>query len=200
MKTKALVFVFLTIAIIQFFVKVVVAEDNSSSDTKSQISSKKLDQKAKILADYLAQYDSPLQYNAQDFIDAANTYSLDWKMVAAISGVESTFGKQIPGGYNGWGWGVYGNQAIFFNSWKEAIYTISKGLKENYIDKGLTEPYSINKVYAASPYWGKRVTYFMNDLDKFASKYETETRDLTVKVPNPKTAAVSGQLALTGSN
>ncbi len=200
MKTKALVFVFLTIAIIQFFVKVVVAEDNSSSDTKSQISSKKLDQKAKILADYLAQYDSPLQYNAQDFIDAANTYSLDWKMVAAISGVESTFGKQIPGGYNGWGWGVYGNQAIFFNSWKEAIYTISKGLKENYIDKELTEPYSINQVYAVSPYWGKRGPYFMNDLDKFASKYETETRDLTVKVPNPKTAAVSGQLALTGSN
>lgn len=158
-----------------------------------QVEAKQLDKKAQVLAAYLEQYDSPLQYHAQDFIDAAKLYNLDWKLVAAISGVESTFGKFIPGGYNGWGWGVYGTQAIYFNSWTEAIYTISKGLRENYVDKGYTEPFTMNRIYAASPFWGSKVTYFMNDLDKFASQFIAENTKIE---DTPKIAAVSGQLVL----
>lgn len=136
------------------------------------INAKELDPRAVILKDYLAQYNSPLQNNAQDFIDAADRYQIDWRLVPAISGVESTFGKQIPGGYNGWGWGVYGDQAIYFNSWRDAIFTISAGLKENYIDQGLTNPYTMNPKYAASPYWGSHVDYFLKDIDKFAQNHQ----------------------------
>ncbi|MDP3732951.1 MAG: hypothetical protein Q8Q91_00265, partial [Candidatus Daviesbacteria bacterium] len=143
-----------------------------------QITSQKLDKEAQILASYLARFDSPLQYHSQDLMDAARTYGLDWKIIPAIAGVESTFGKHIPGGYNAWGWGVYGNQAIYFNSWREGIFTIAKGLRENYFDKGLTEPYSINRIYAASPHWGWKVTYFMQDLEKFALA-ESEQKGLT---------------------
>lgn len=157
------------------------------------VEAKKLDRKAEILALYLEKYDSPLQYHAQDFVDAAKKYNLDWKLMPAIAGVESTFGKQIPGGYNGWGWGVYGTQAIYFNSWTEAIFTISKGLRENYFDKGLTDPYSINRIYAASPAWGSKVTYFMADLEKFASQLETDDKQIS---DNPKIAAVSASLVL----
>lgn len=135
------------------------------------ISMQQLDPRAVILRDYFAQYDSPLQYHAQDFIDAADTYHVDWKLVPAIAGTESTFGKFTPGGYNGWGWGVYGDQAIYFSSWRDAIFTVTKGIKENYIDKGLTDPYSMNFVYAASPYWGAHVDYFLHDIDAFAAKY-----------------------------
>lgn len=145
-------------------------------DPQQQIIAKKLDKKAEILSAYLGKFNSPLQYHSQDFIDAADKYQLDWKLVPAIAGVESTFGKNIPGGFNGWGWGVYGTQAIYFKSWKDGIFTVSEGLRKGYLDRGLTDPYTINKVYATSPFWGRNVTYFLNDLDKFEKDYwETDT-------------------------
>ena len=137
---------------------------------EAKIETRTLDKRAQILADYFAKYNSPLQNHAQDFVDAADKYGLDWKLVPSISGVESTFGKQSYG-YNAWGWGIYGNQTLNFNSWEHGIDTVTGGLKQNYVDKGLTNPYSMNKVYAASPSWGWKVTYFMNDLEKFAQTY-----------------------------
>lgn len=155
----------------------------------TQIEKKELDSRAKILRDYLARYNSPLQNHAQDFIDAADSFNLDWKLVPAITGVESTFGKHIPGGhnpatssYNGWGWGVYGNKVTKFKSWREGIFTVSEGLKKNYIDQGLTDPYTINKKYAASPNWGRKVTYFLEDLERFASNYQQSSTLQPLKI------------------
>lgn len=197
MKIKLLIFVVSFLALITFSrntgVDTVMANDDP---TPTEVSYKQLDERAKILSDYLASYNSPLQYHAQDFIDAANEYGLDWKLVVSIAGVESTFGKQIPGGFNGWGWGVYGSQAIYFSSWKEGIFTVSKGLKEDYIGRGLTDPYSMNRRYAASPAWGRKVAYFMNDLEKFANEFESETIDLSRVESTPRIAAVSGQLVI----
>ncbi len=164
------------------------------------IEAKKLDPRAKILSDYLAKYNSPLQYHAQDFIDAADEYNMDWKLVPAIAGVESTFGRFVPGGtyeyssYNAWGWGVYGTQAIYFKSWRDGIFTVSKGLKENYLNKGLTDPYSMNRVYAASPAWGWKVDYFLRDLEAFAKDYKMSdepSANLLTKI-----AGSSAQIAL----
>lgn len=161
-----------------------------------QVKAQVFDPQAKILADYLAAHESPLQYHAQDFVNAAKAYGLDWKLLPAIAGVESTFGRFTPGGYNAWGWGVYGNQAVYFRSWKVGIYTVSRGLKEHYVDRGLTNPYSINRVYAKSPHWGGKVTYFMKDLEKFAARYEAKQKQLSQAPEAPKIAAISGQLAL----
>lgn len=156
-------------------------EANVANGRIVEVQARKLDPEAKILADYLASYGSPLQYHAQDFADAAKQHGVDWKLVPAIAGVESTFGKFIPGGhdprftsYNAWGWGVYGNQAIYFSSWREAIFTITRGLKENYINRGLTNPYAMNRIYAASPVWGSKVSYFLGDIESFAKDYPTQ--------------------------
>jgi hypothetical protein len=137
-------------------------DQKSSQDFSSSIESKSLSPKAIVLQNFLARYDSPLQYHAQDFVDAAEKYDLDWRLVASISGVESTFGKHIPGGYNGWGWG--GSNLIMFDSWPDAINTISYTLKYKYVDKGLKDPYQMNRIYAASPTWGVRVDYFMQKI------------------------------------
>lgn len=145
-------------------VTAVVAKDTSSH----VVEGRELDKRAKVLAAYLASHNSPMQYHAQDFIDAADKYALDWKMLPAIAGVESTFGKFIPGGYNAYGWGVYGTNRIYFASWTDGIFTVAKGLRENYFNRGLTNPYAINRAYAASPHWGRHVTFFMNDLEKYA--------------------------------
>lgn len=165
----------------------------------SLVETKELDKRAKILADYLASHNSPMQYHAQDFVDAADKYALDWKMLPAIAGVESTFGKFIPGGYNAYGWGVYGTNRIYFKSWKDGIFIVARGLREGYLDKGLTDPYSINRVYAASPNWGRNVTFFMDDLEKYSKRgitqqgHELQNGKISYFNEAPKIAAVSGQ-------
>lgn len=194
MKAKIL-FSFLLTFLLILTSKQVLAQTSEGNLLSYQVESKKLDNRAKILSEYLAKFNSPLQNHAQDFIEAADTYNLDWKMVASIAGVESTFGKHIPGGYNAWGWGVYGTQAIYFSSWRDGIFTVSKGLRENYLNKGLTDPYSINRIYAASPSWGKNVTFFMTDLEKFADEYKSTHLEAVQLEKTPSIAAVSGQLA-----
>ena len=156
------------------------------------LDSREVDERTSILSAYFAKYNSPLEYHAQDFIDAADTYGVDWKLIPAISGVESTFGKNSYG-YNAWGWGIYEDQRLNFSSWRRGIFTVTKGLKENYIDKGLTEPSVMNKRYAASPTWGVRVNYFMNDLDKFATERQPITSS---RNPLAKVAGASAQLSL----
>lgn len=160
-----------------------------------EITAKKMDRKAEILSAYLAKFNSPMQYHAQDFIDASQTFGLDWKMLPAIAGVESTFGKNIPGGYNAYGWGIYGSNRVYFKSWRDGMFTVAKGLKENYVNRGLTNPYSMNRVYAASPVWGSKVTYFMLDLEKFYKEYEALGQNKVTFVTPDKTAASSALLA-----
>jgi hypothetical protein len=168
------------------------------------IEAKPVDKRAQIIKDYLAKYNSPLQDSAQDFVEAADQFGLDWRLVVSISGVESTFGKRIPGGhdplyssYNGWGWGVYGDNSLGFKSWKDAIYTISEGLKKDYVDKGYTEPLSMNRKYASSQTWGVRVVYFMNDLEKFSQGYpiDVELNELEVAQTLPETRGLTTTLA-----
>lgn len=197
MKRKLLVFALASFSII-FSSRPAAGEKpmETKAETSEIIAAKKLDNKAKILSKYLASYNSPMQYHAQDFIDASETYGLDWKLLPSIAGVESTFGKQIPGGYNAWGWGVFGDQAIYFTSWRDGMFTIARGLRENYLNKGLTDPYAINRIYASSPHWGKNVTYFMGDLEKFANKYKSDEQEISAILTVPSIAAVSGQLAL----
>jgi len=128
------------------------------------------DMRAKILKDFLKEQDSPLADYADVFVENADKYNLDWRFVAAISGTESSFGLAYPEGtYNGWGWGIYGNNTHYFNSWEDAIETISKGLREQYMDKwGAQDIYGIGRLYAASPTWAAHTVYFMNKIDEFA--------------------------------
>lgn len=169
----------------------------AQSEQIMEIEAKPIDKRAAILKDYLAKHNSPLENSAQDFIDAADQYDLDWRLVVSISGVESTFGKRIPGGYNGWGWGVYGDNRIYFTSWREAIFTISKSLKKDYVDKGYTEPFSMNRKYAASKSWGTNVTFFMNEIEKYAQNYpiDVELSEIEYTSQLPETRGLTTELA-----
>lgn len=140
----------------------------SSAQLQKTLGIKERDNRGKILKAFLQKYNSPLVDSANDFVKNADANNLNWKLVASISGVESTFGKFIPyNSFNAWGWGVYGNNVIYFSSWREGIETISKGLRENYIDKGAENIYQIGRIYAASPTWASRVEYFMQKMTEF---------------------------------
>ena len=127
------------------------------------------DSRVKILKEFLEQYDSPLSPFSSNFVEIADKYDLDWKLVVSISGVESTFGREIPyQSFNGWGWGIYGNNTIRFSSWNQGIETVSEGLRTNYINKwGARDVYEIGRFYAASPTWAQRVNYFMRKISEF---------------------------------
>lgn len=143
---------------------------------------KKADNRVKILEAYLTKYNSPLAAYADVFVAEADKNNLDWKFVAAISGVESTFGKRIPyNSYNAWGWGVYGDNVLRFESWEDGIATISHGLRTKYMDKwGAEDIYSIGRIYAASPTWAQKVTYFSNKIEKFEKEYTNAQLSISI--------------------
>lgn len=154
----------------------------SSAQLNNSSASAQKDNRAQILKSFLSEYNSPLAPFSEDFVASADRYNLDWKLVAAISGLESTFGHQIPyNSYNGWGWGVYGDNVIRFKSWKEGIETISKGLRERYLkDKLESDPYVIGPTYASSPTWAVRVAYFMQAIENYKIRNAKSTLSLSI--------------------
>ena len=121
------------------------------------------DNRVQTLRNFLKKYNSPLSPYAQEFVDAADSYGVDWKLVPAISGVESTFGKQIPAGsYNAYGWN---NGDFRFNSWEDSIWYVTSQLRTRYIDRGAITVFQIGKIYATSPFWAGKVTLFMAKIE-----------------------------------
>ncbi len=119
---------------------------------------------------FLTAYNSPLAADADHFVKEADRLGLDWRLVVAICGVESTFGKHIPANsYNGWGWGVFTgtNDGVHFSSWKDGITQVSEGLKYRYVDRGATTIEKMGRIYAASPTWSTKVQFFINKIDAF---------------------------------
>jgi len=168
-------FAFLAILLLSIFnaQKINAAQNYAGASAELQASSpKKEDNRFKILKAFLEKYNSPLAASTYDFVKNSDAYNLDWKLVAAISGVESTFGQFIPyNSFNAWGWGVYGNNVIYFLSWEEGIETVSKGLRENYLNKWkATNIYEIGRIYAESPTWAARVEYFMEKITEFENQ------------------------------
>lgn len=110
---------------------------------------------------FLVKYNSPLIPHAKLIVELADKYEIDWRLVTAISGVESTFCKAIPyNSYNCWGWR---NGDHYFKNYSDALEIVSKALGNNYYKKGLKSPEAIARVYAPpSTAWARNVRFFMN--------------------------------------
>jgi len=134
------------------------------------------------LQKYLESVGSTMAGDAEHFVSEADRLGLDWKLVAAIAGNESYFGKLIPyNSYNAWGWAVWTgtNYGANFENWKDGITTVSEGLKENYVDDGLTTVEQIGERYAADPQWSQKVNHFLADIDAYETD-EVELFDLVL--------------------
>lgn len=132
-------------------------------------SSQEVDIRSKQLEEFLNYYDSPMATFSAHIVQMADKYGIDWRLVPAIAGVESTFGKFIPfGSYNAYGWN---NGNTRFGSWEESIEVISKSLGEKYYKRGLNTPYKIAPVYCPpSNVWAGKVVSFMEKIDGFEKK------------------------------
>jgi len=118
-----------------------------------------------VLNDFFAKYNSPLAAYAGDIVDAADRYSLDYRLLPAIAMQESTLCHRIPkNSFNCWGFGIYGGKVKRFTSFSEAIETISKTLSEKYHQQGLQNPEEIMSKYtpANTNDWAGNVSYVMD--------------------------------------
>lgn len=117
-----------------------------------------------ILKKFLVKQDSPLSPYAYLIVEEAYKNDLDWRLIAAISGVESTFGKTNPtNSYNAYGWA---NGNYYFKSWEEGITIVSETLNQKYAKKwGAKTPHEIGRFYASSPTWAQRVISLMDQIE-----------------------------------
>ena len=128
-----------------------------------------LDIRTEQLKEFFDYYRSPLSFYSAFFVLMADKYGVDFRLVPAISGVESTFGKNIPfGSYNAYGWN---GGKTKFDSWEKGIEEATKTLDEKYIKKGLNTPDTIAPVYCPfSKVWGRNVNFFMEKIDEFGER------------------------------
>ena len=125
------------------------------------------DARPEIIKQYLADYKSPLGPYAHSIVIAADKYNLDFRLITAIAQKESNLCKIIPpDSFNCWGWGIYGDQTLHFLSYEDAIETVSKGLRENYLNKGLLTPEQIMTKYTPSSLgtWAYAVNQFIGEM------------------------------------
>jgi hypothetical protein len=140
------------------------------------------DERVSTLRAVLDDYGSPLADSAKDFVSYADKYQLDWKLVAAIAGVESTFGKHVPSNsFNAWGWAVFTGQqsGATFRSWERGIALVSQGIREKYLNDGLTSVEQIGRRYASSRAWPNSVRFFIAKIEGFTP---TSSRTLPVEL------------------
>lgn len=146
--------------------RIFAALPDNPGETNIQITAG--DARETILQRYLYKFDTPLANYTNEIISAADEYDLDFRLLVAIARQESNLCKYIPeGGHNCWGWGIHARGTLGFENYQQAIWTVSKGLRENYLDDGLTTPESIMTRYTPSSNgsWAYAVRLFMEEME-----------------------------------
>lgn len=140
------------------------------------------DNRVQLLRGYLERYNSPLAPYANVFVEKADKYNIDWRLVVAISGVESGFGQALPANsYNGWGYGIYDGHVRYFTSWDDAIDTVSKAIRQDYMDRWEAyNVYQIGSIYAADPAWAYKVSGYMNSIDQYSLDNSVQNLPLSI--------------------
>ncbi|KKQ43040.1 MAG: hypothetical protein US60_C0008G0007 [Microgenomates group bacterium GW2011_GWC1_37_8] len=157
-----LLFIFLFLATDNVSAKVDVVSSSASFKTKGNTLD--VDNRVSKLSDFFENYKSPLAPFSDEFIYWADYYNLDWRLIPAISGVESTFGKNIPkSSFNAYGWA---NGNYKFTSWENSIEIVAKTLREKYYNQGANNIDRIAKRYAPPSHtWAWKVKFFMEKID-----------------------------------
>lgn len=126
------------------------------------------DARAANLKNFFRKHGSPLYDHAEFIVKTADKYEFDYRLLPAIAMKESGLCRAIPkNSHNCWGWGIYGNTVTSFDSYDEAIDTVSRGIKKNYIDQGLVTATEIMSKYtpASDGSWARGVNSVMQLLE-----------------------------------
>ena len=119
------------------------------------------------VSDFFKKYNSDLSPYAQNVVETADKYGLDYRLIPAIAMQESNLCKKAPkDSHNCWGFGIYGKKITKFSDYPQAIDTVTKTLANEYKGKGLETPEEIMSKYTPSNNgaWANAVSLFMNQL------------------------------------
>lgn len=96
---------------------------------------------------YLASKGSPMAGQGTAFIASAGRWQVDPRLLVAIAGAESSFGRITCAPFNAWGWGCP-DGPYDFDSWADGIDTVMEGLRTNYLAEGRTSVATVHQKYA----------------------------------------------------
>jgi len=148
------------------YTKIFAALPDTSPTTSIKLISS--DARGDIVKNYLEKYDSPLIPYAYYIVNVSDENNIDFRLLTAIARQESNLCKYIPENtYNCWGWGIHSQGTLAFASYEEGIKTVTKGLKNDYYDKGFNTPEDIMKKYTplSNGSWAEAVNQFMYEME-----------------------------------
>ncbi len=126
------------------------------------------DARVELVRQYMNRYNSMLEPYSSYLVQTADKYGLDYRLVPAIAQQESNLCKIIPPeSHNCWGWGIHSKGSLGFTTYEEAIETVAKGIREEYIDKGYKTTEDIMSKYTplSNGSWARGVNQFMSDME-----------------------------------
>ncbi len=98
---------------------------------KQTIYAKKVSPRLLRLSRFFTSYNSPLAFESESFLEASEKYKIDYKILVAIAGVESTFAKNIAyNSHNPFGY-MCGNRVCYFKSYRQAIFKVAQTISRN---------------------------------------------------------------------
>ena len=144
-----------------------IAKENSVIITQEEVIRK---EKAEKIDTLLAKYHSPLVGHGMKFVTEAEKHGIDWRLLVAISGRESTFGinscHRVTNSFLG-----YGSCKINFESTEDAIERVSTSLggndkKTDHYYEGKTTAQILRKYNSVIPNYPNEVIRIMKMIDK----------------------------------
>lgn len=119
---------------------------------------------------YLAAKGSPMTGQGAAFVASGTRWRVEPRLLVAIAGAESNFGNITCGPNNAWGWACP-NDPEEFATWAAGIETVTRGLRNYYLDEGRTSVVLIQQKYAPNgaandptglnSHWVNNVTKFL---------------------------------------
>jgi hypothetical protein len=128
------------------------------------------DGRAELVTRFLKRYKSPLQpydYWGTKFVEIADRYNIDFRLLPAIAMQESNLCKNMPPAtFNCLGFGIHERGTLAFESYEANFERAAKELKKNYIDEGLTTPEAIMTKYTpgSKGSWADSVNQWMAEM------------------------------------
>lgn len=145
-------------------VKVQTAHAQEATASATPIVIVKEDKRVTILNDFFTKKASPLASYSKFFVETADKYGLDWTLMPAISGMESSFGKEMPVRSNN-PFGLGGGNLMRFATLYDAIEYEGKLLSKNY---KLAANHAIGSIYCpkyeCNQNWAVIVTNFSEEI------------------------------------
>lgn len=159
----ALLFNYKTEAVSQVKVQAVHAQE-IASPSATPIVIVQEDKRVAILHDYLEAKNSPLTAYSEYFVEISDKYGLDWTLMPAIAGMESSFGLKMPKESNN-PFGLGGGKLMSFPTLYDSIAYEGKLLSQHY---KLAANHAIGSIYCptseCNQNWAFIVTNFSEEI------------------------------------